>query len=339
ASALAGFRADLQKLATSARSPVTRELGYVALIAADGNVDRAWQLGSKSPAALKDLVNAMPLVRDPGQRASLYPKVEPLLKGLPPELALRAGPAKTVNGRYVRVDLPGKNRTLTLAEVEVYSDGRNVARSGKAAQKNTAHGGEAGKAIDGNTSGHWGDGGQTHTQEDTSNPWWEVDLGSELPIDAIVIYNRTEGSLGRRLNGFTLQVLDESRRPIFQKTKLPAPDRMASYEVSGASLERAIRHAAMKALTSVRGQESETFKALARFVHEDADRHAAVLALQRIPVNYWPREEAKPVLDSILTYGRKVPAKERTSPAVLDALQLADALVGLLLLEIGRAHV
>ncbi|HMC63332.1 MAG TPA: PVC-type heme-binding CxxCH protein, partial [Gemmataceae bacterium] len=337
ASDLAGFRADLQKLATSARSPVTRELGYVALIAADGNVDRAWQLGSKSPAALKDLVNAMPLVRDPGHRASLYPKVEPLLKGLPPELALRAGPAKTVNGRYVRVDLPGKNRTLTLAEVEVYSDGRNVARSGKAAQKNTAHGGEAGKAIDGNTSGHWGDGGQTHTQEDTSNPWWEVDLGSELPIDAIVIYNRTEGSLGRRLNGFTLQVLDESRRPIFQKTKLPAPDRMASYEVSGASLERAIRHAAMKALTSVRGQESETFKALARFVHEDADRHAAVLALQRIPVNYWPREEAKPVLDSILTYGRKVPAKERTSPAVLDALQLADALVGLLPLEAARA--
>ena len=51
ASDLAGVRTDLQKLATSGRSPVTRELGYVALIAADGNVDRAWQLGSKSPAS------------------------------------------------------------------------------------------------------------------------------------------------------------------------------------------------------------------------------------------------------------------------------------------------
>ena len=31
----------------------------------------------------------MPLIRDPGQRASLYPKVEPLLAGLPKELAPR----------------------------------------------------------------------------------------------------------------------------------------------------------------------------------------------------------------------------------------------------------
>ena len=27
----------------------------------------------------------------------------------------------------------------------------------------------------------YGDGGQTHTQENTANPWWEVDLGAELP--------------------------------------------------------------------------------------------------------------------------------------------------------------
>ena len=45
--------------------------------------------------------------------------------------------------------------------------GRNVARQGKASQKNTAHGGDPARGIDGNTNGTYGDGGQTHTAENT----------------------------------------------------------------------------------------------------------------------------------------------------------------------------
>src|SRR5262249_28915616 len=123
---LGGIRGELEKFATSAKVPVTRQLGYVALVAADGTPDKAWALGLKAVPAWQDLVPAMPLLRDPGRRADLYPKVEPLLKGLPKELASpEAG--KAVTGRFVRVELPGKKRTLTLAEVEVYSDGKNVA--------------------------------------------------------------------------------------------------------------------------------------------------------------------------------------------------------------------
>src|SRR5216110_1727857 len=99
------------------------------------------------------------MVRDPGQRAALYPKVESLLGGLPPGLTT-ASTGKQVSGRYVRVELPGKQRTLTLAEVEVYSDGKNVARQGKASQSTTAYGGTADRGIDGNKSGSYGDGGQ-----------------------------------------------------------------------------------------------------------------------------------------------------------------------------------
>ena len=124
---LAGVRPELQQLATAGKKAITRELGFVALVAADGTIEDAWRTGAKSVAALQDLVAAMPLVRDPGQRAALYPKVEALLGGLPPELAKTVGDVKTVKGRYVRVELPGKQRTLTLAEVEVMSDGKNVA--------------------------------------------------------------------------------------------------------------------------------------------------------------------------------------------------------------------
>jgi putative heme-binding domain-containing protein len=184
---LTGLRGELETLAAGAKRPVTRQLGYVALTAADGGVERAWSLAAKSAAGLEDLVRAMPLFRDPGQREALYPKVEPLLNGPPPGVT-----------------------------------------------------------------------------------------------DA-----------------------DESAR-------------------------RSLRHAAMSALTGVRGREAPACKALARFVKDDADRPAAVKALLHVPPAYWTADEARPVLDELLAYARRLPARDRTSPAALDALQLADGLASLL---------
>ena len=324
---LAGARDELEWFATEAKQPVTRQLGFVALIAADGNVDRAWSRGTESLRSLQDLVNAMPLLRDPSQRAALYPKVQPLLDGLPKQLAREGG--KAALGRYVRIELPGRSRTLTLAEVEVYSDGRNVARQGKARQINTDFGGDASHAIDGNTEGTYGS-GQTHTRENVANPWWEVDLGSEFPIESIAVYNRSDGDFGNRLQGFTLKVLDSTRKTTFEKVNLAAPKTKALLEVGGGTSDSLVRQAAMKALTSVRGQEAATFKSLKKFVGDDADRQAAIQAISRIPSSYWPKEEARPLLDTLLTYIRKVPVAERTSSAALDALQFADSLASLL---------
>src|SRR2546427_65327 len=61
---LAEVRPDLEKMAAGAKTPVTRQLGYAALVAADGNADKAWALALKSAPALQDLVSAMPLIRD-----------------------------------------------------------------------------------------------------------------------------------------------------------------------------------------------------------------------------------------------------------------------------------
>jgi len=332
---LTAVRPDLEQMATAAKLAVTRQLGFVALIAADGNIDKAWALGMKSVTALEDLLHAIPLLRDPGLRAGFYPKVEPLLDGLPKELSAAQQAGEVKHGRYVRIELPGRRKTLALAEVEIYSAGRNVARQGTASQKNTARGGEASKAIDGNVSGSAADGGQSQTQENGTSPWWEVDLKAEVPIETITVYNRTD-ELGKRLNGFTLQVLDKDRKVVFEKQKLPAPEDHVTYVIGNESPERAIRHAAMNALISVRGEEERTFKALARFVRDDIDRHAAILALQRIPATHWPKEEARPLLNAILAYVQTVPTQERTRLEVLDAMQLGDGLAALLPLEEAR---
>ena len=90
----------------------------------------------------------------------------------------------------------------------------------------------------------------------------------------------------------------------------------------------------MVALTSVRGKEAETFKALAKFVRgEGSDRTAAIRAISRIPVADWPADEAGPTLDALLAYIKTIPPRDRTSANALDALQLGDSLAGLLPLD------
>src|SRR5262249_50995295 len=330
AAELSAMRPDLERLATSAQQPVIRQIGYVALINVDGTTDKAWNLAAKTVEGLQDLLAAMPLIPDPTVRAGLYPKVEPLLLSLPKHLSSGVAAGNPVAGRYVRVELTGKQRTLTLAEVEVYSNGQNVARRGKASQKNTSFGGAASKAIDGNTSGAYADGGQTHTHEGTQDPWWEVDLGAEVPIHSIVIYNRTDGAFGSRLNDYTLKILNRDRKIVFEKTKNPAPEVKVAFAMGGDSPARAVRRAAMLALTSVRGQEVKTFQSLATFVRIDEGRADAIQAIQRIPRTYWPKDEATALLDVVMGYIRKIPLAQRTALAPLDALEFADALTALL---------
>ncbi len=327
---LKAARAQLSDLAAKGTAPTTRQMGYVALVAADGDVEQAWAAATKSVAALTDFVSAAPMVRDPAARAALYPKVKGLLTGLPPELAKLVAGEKGTKGRYVRVELPGKQRTLTLAEVQVFSDGVNVALKAKASQSSTAAGGAAGRAVDGNTSGIYTDGSATHTQEGTDDPWWEVDLGREFPIEQIVVWNRTDGNLGNRLNNFAVRVLDANKQTVFQVVKQPTPKEKAAFKVGGGSPERVIRKAAMFALSGVRGQEADAFKAIAKFLASADDRGTAVQALLRINPRDWPKDTAAADLDTVLKFIRSLPVSERTSPVALDFMQLGEGLAALL---------
>jgi hypothetical protein len=123
--------------------------------------------------------------------------------------------------RFVRVEHPGANRILSLAEVEVFSDGKNIAPTGAATQSSTDFGGEAIKAIDGNSDGNYFQSNSvTHSKADSTDPWWEVDLKGQLPIERIVVWNRTDGGVGimDRLKGAVVKVLDEKRTVLWEGT-------------------------------------------------------------------------------------------------------------------------
>lgn len=118
-------------------------------------------------------------------------------------------------GRFVRIDLPGKKRTLQLAEVQVFSGGANVAVSGKATQSSEYSGSGASRAIDGKTDGDYYKKSVAHTSAE-DNPWFEIDLGAEKPVDEIKVWNRTDGGKGisDRLKGYVVTLLDADRKPV-----------------------------------------------------------------------------------------------------------------------------
>ena len=139
-----------------------------------------------------------------------------------------------LDGRFIRVELPGKGKMVSLAEVQVFSGSENIALKGEAKQSTTDFGGPAKLAVDGNTNGHYTEGKSvTHTAV-SDNPWWEVDLKATQPVDRIVIWNRTDSNLQSRLDGFILKVLNDKREPIWEQKIAKAPQNDGEYSLSSA---------------------------------------------------------------------------------------------------------
>ena len=120
----------------------------------------------------------------------------------------------SIAGQYVRIELPGANKILSLAEVQVFSDDENIARKGTASQINESHGGVASRAVDGNTTGDYEKNSVTHT-ETCDSPWWELDLLSNQSIDKIIVWNRTDNALQSRLAGAKVRVLNAAREEVY----------------------------------------------------------------------------------------------------------------------------
>jgi hypothetical protein len=117
-----------------------------------------------------------------------------------------------ITGRHVTLGFNKENAILSLAEVEVFGSPRgqpapvptpvprpvqtpvrlvNFARGAKVYQSSTHLGGDANRAIDGNTDGNWSNGSVTHTKEEFE-PFLEIDLGSVKKIEEIRIFSRTD---------------------------------------------------------------------------------------------------------------------------------------------------
>ena len=113
--------------------------------------------------------------------------------------------------RYVRIELEGTN-ALSLAEVQVLR-AENIAWKKQATQSSTAYGGNANRALDGNTNNNYAQNSVTHTNFE-KQAWWQVDLGRSEQVGLVRLFNRGDGELAKRLSNFDVILYDEKGQEI-----------------------------------------------------------------------------------------------------------------------------
>ena len=169
--------------------------------------------------------------------------------------------------RYVRVDIPGRKEFLSLAEVQVFSNGKQVAIGKKASQSSTAYNGPATLAVDGNTNGHFSEARSTTHTENEQSPWWEVDLGKEFQIEKITVWNRNDNpGIGDRLNGFRVVLFDAERNPVWAKPEIAAGSNDTSVAVPATGDQ--VTEEEQKVMDRLRQKTSPEMRELAKKVEE-----------------------------------------------------------------------
>ncbi|WP_147303015.1 galactose-binding domain-containing protein [Marinoscillum furvescens] len=186
---------------------------------------------------------------------------------------------------------------LTITQVSLDPTIENLALAGTASQSSTAYEGAADRAIDGNTSGNYGDGSVTHTSHSETLKWWQVDLGSEKAIESIGIFNRTGSNYGAHLNNFTVEVFDAQDQVVFTETYVDPPNPFLSIGTGGVigkvvKISKTSDKAITLAEVQVFGYESQqqpqtiTFEDLPNKSVGDPDFVPNAMASSGLPISY-----------------------------------------------------
>lgn len=149
------------------------------------------------------------------------------------EAALTPKDSASISGRYLRIEIPGPQKILSLAEVQLFAGEENIAPQGIASQSSTAFGGPADLAIDGNTDGRYADAQSTTHTAISDDPWWELDLKSQRAIDRLVIWNRIDPGTVERLKDFRVTLLNDAREPLWQQTVDAVPQPNMQWSLGG----------------------------------------------------------------------------------------------------------
>ena len=235
------------------------------------------------------------------------------------------GTAAPMSARHVRVELHGSARTLTLAEVEVFSGGANVAPLGTATQSTVNWGGTPDRAIDGNRSGSWSDGGQTHTMEDRPDPWWELDLGREVPIEEIVIWNRTDGDWGRRLDDVVVKLRDAQGVWVAETGVVGEVEAHHRFSLWSSHADL-VRRAAVGAIAGIDLDSDRSARILAGALADPVLRGTAVSALRTLPMDAWADATRAELARLLLSRFDAAPEDDFLLPGGRELLVLVDEL-------------
>ena len=320
---LAAQRPALEQLARTGRLDLVRQGAFAALLRVDGNADALWKSTADSARLRTDLLRGAATLPAGPARTSLDTAVLSSMRTAAASGSRLAPLAPPITGRYVRLVRPGRATVLSTTEVQVFSGGQNVALRGTATQSSTlaggATGGHAPRAIDGGLEATLPAGtdplkGSVAFTSAEQDPWWELDLGAELPIDTIAVW---PGSADTR-SGVHVSVLDGNRRSVFVQDGLRLEAPMHTLNLGG-SLETPLTAAIVALLPDMAGHEAETVPLLTTVMKDAGLRQPALIAIRRIPADRWPASAVAPVAEEMVRYLTAIPPAQRIGPAVTEA--------------------
>lgn len=335
-------RDQIESLAVKGAQGATRQLGYAALIQADGAGNNALFAASKSKDSLRDLLAAVPRIADGKLRGSLYSDVRSLMFELPPNLDTEKGSAQvqqsgvsvdyfypsTTNVAVETLEAMKPKLSEVIPQIEFYvpkGEARDkfalrftgviaVPKSGQYTFYTKSDDGSRlyidGKMVVNNDGLHG-----------LSERNGKVDLvaGSH---DIIVTYFDNGGGDG-------LEVAWSG--PDLKKQKIAA-DRLS---ISGGG--ETVHDVAIRSLASIPGHEAEKFADLSRLIRGGRNRTSAISVLRTIPEQHWPKKGIRGLVDNLVGYLSAMPARLRTSGAALEAIELTRSLAKKLSSEDGKA--
>ena len=124
---LSAKHSTLEKLASASQLPLTRQIGFAAMVTSGKSIDSVWEKTQSDTTHLVDLIRSLEFIPDSTLRAAFYPKVEPLLhKQDSPELRQAAIAAIVAIPRHdaetfktlAALVKSGTERTLVIASLE-----------------------------------------------------------------------------------------------------------------------------------------------------------------------------------------------------------------------------
>ncbi|MCP4784660.1 MAG: c-type cytochrome [Fuerstiella sp.] len=323
AAELTSIKPRLATIAGSDGNSGLRSAAIAALIDSGERVDSVYSMAATNYDGAIAYLSSVALVQDTSRRSAMHDSIRPLIFEVPTHLQPADGDRPSGGARYVRIELARKS-ILTLAEVQVFSQGVNIAPHGKATQSGISAGGTADRAIDGITDGNWSANSATATA-DQRNPWWEVDLGGEYPINQVTLHNRID-CCSDRLNRFTLTLLDSNRDPLLVREDNPQPSPSADIVVEGVEGVD-VTVAAIQALKHIPDHDLEIFADMAAVIRNGGKhRRIAIDVLRATSPQHWSTSEMQPLADSLVSYISAIPPKHRTQEAAESAFSLATRL-------------
>ena len=185
---------------------------------------------SKSPSAL------------PSMSPSTSPTISPTR--MPTTSPSKSPTIQTISAQFVKISLSGSSKTINILEVQVFDDeNTNVAAASGTNEAVATQSSTFINDVDASCPASYANDGNTgtiddpsvcqyiaHTQTNSEDPWWMVNMNALMQIKRVVVWNRSDCCTDRLTNA-TVSLLDENSNVVAEVASIGDTTNILSIEL------------------------------------------------------------------------------------------------------------